>query len=124
MIELSRWGAGLPAEPDAEMSTDAFMLLLKALYRPPADAPVTTRLRLQVGTDAFEVEVAPSGISVARGRSGQVDVTVTGTVHALRDLMFGGTPLRSAVSAGDIEVRGDIGAAERFFLLFGATPGG
>lgn len=123
LIELSRWGAGLPAEPDVEMSTDAFMLLLKALYRPPTDAPVTARLRLQVGTDAFEVGVSPSGISVARGRSGPVDVTVTGTVRALRDLMFGGTALRSAVSAGDIDVHGDIAAAQRFFLLFGATPG-
>ncbi|MGC4815495.1 winged helix-turn-helix transcriptional regulator [Micromonospora sp. DT228] len=123
LIELSRWGAGLPAESDVEMSTDAFMLLLKALYRPPADAPLATRLGLRVGTDAFEVDVAPSGISVARGRSGQVDVTVTGTVSALRDLMFGGTPLRSAVSAGEIELHGDIGAAERFFLTFGATSG-
>ncbi|MGC4797480.1 winged helix-turn-helix transcriptional regulator [Micromonospora saelicesensis] len=123
LIELSRWGAGLPAEPDVEMSTDAFMLLLKALYRPPTSAPVTARLRLQVGTDAFEVGLSPKGISVARGRSGQVDVTVTGTVRVLRELMFGGTPLRSAVSAGEIEVQGDTGAAERFFLLFGAAPG-
>ncbi|RAO49824.1 putative HTH-type transcriptional regulat or YdeP [Micromonospora saelicesensis] len=122
LIELSRWGAGLPAEPDVEMSTDAFMLLLKALYRPTTSAPVA-RLRLQVGTDTFEVGVSPKGISVARGRSGQVDVTVTGTVRVLRELMFGGTPLRSAVSAGEIEVQGDTGAAERFFLLFGAAPG-
>ncbi|MGI5524505.1 winged helix-turn-helix transcriptional regulator [Micromonospora sp. CA-259024] len=124
LIELSRWGAGLPAESDGEMSTDAFMLLLKALYRPPAVAPVTARLRLQVGTDAFEVEVTPSGISVARGRTGHADVTVTGAVTVLRHLMFDGTPLRSAMSAGEIEVHGDVPTAERFFQLFAAAPGG
>ncbi|MEU7802967.1 winged helix-turn-helix transcriptional regulator [Micromonospora arborensis] len=124
LIELSRWGAGLPAEPDAEMSTDAFMLLLKALYRPPTDAPLTARLGLRVGADAFEVEVGPSGISVARGRTGEVDVTVTGTVATLRGVMFAGTPLRSAASAGEIEVHGDLGAAERFFRLFSPPPGG
>ncbi|MEH1168906.1 winged helix-turn-helix transcriptional regulator [Micromonospora sp. CPCC 205539] len=124
LIELSRWGAGLPEEPDTEMSTDAFMLLLKALYRPPADAPLTARLALRVGTDAFDVGVTPDAITVARGRTSEVEATVTGTVAALRDLMFGGTPLRSAISSGTIEVRGDIGTAERFFRLFSAPPNG
>lgn len=81
-------------------------------------------IRRRVGADAFEVEVGPSGISVARGRTGEVDATVTGTVAALRAVMFDGTPLRSAVSAGEIEVHGDLGEAEQFFRLFSAPPGG
>ncbi|MCO1596175.1 winged helix-turn-helix transcriptional regulator [Micromonospora sp. RHAY321] len=118
LIELSRWGAGLPDESDGEMSTDAFMLLLKALYRPPTGEPLTARLGLRVGTDAFDVGVRQDTITVVRGRTSEADVTVTGTVAALRDLMFGGTPVRSAISRGAIEVQGDIRVAERFFPLF------
>ncbi|MEV4293325.1 winged helix-turn-helix transcriptional regulator [Microbispora rosea] len=43
LIELARWGAGRATLDGAEMSTDAFMLLLKVFYRPPA--PETRRWR-------------------------------------------------------------------------------
>jgi DNA-binding HxlR family transcriptional regulator len=112
LIELSRWGAGQPAPEGAEMSTDAFLLMLKALYR-PQDVSMTVHLR--VGPDVFEVVITPAGAVVARGTRAAADVTIAATVATMRAIMFFGR----TVADGDLEIGGDRAAAERFFTLFG-----
>ncbi|MEK8108957.1 winged helix-turn-helix transcriptional regulator [Micromonospora sp. M12] len=119
LIELSRWGrpargAGRRDEHRRVHAAAQGPLSASGRHAGDRSTPVAGGHRRLRGGRVSE------GISVARGRSGQVDVTVTGTVNALLDLMFGGTPLRSAVTAGEIEVHGDSAAAERFFPLFGA----
>jgi DNA-binding HxlR family transcriptional regulator len=118
LIALSRWGAHIPARHDAELSTDAFMLLLKALYFPPEDARPTTAIRLLVGADSFDVRVEPGSISVTRSATGDVDATVRAPVPVLWDLIFTEVTLESSAAAGILAATGDLAAAQEFFRLF------
>ncbi|HEV7709647.1 MAG TPA: helix-turn-helix domain-containing protein [Asanoa sp.] len=116
LIELSRWGAGAPSGHGPEMSTDAFMLLLKALYRPGA---CDLAVRLHVGADTFDVTVSPAGAGVVRGGRGEVDVTARADVPTLWSLIFTDRTVRAATAAGDLDLTGSAAAAQRFFRLFG-----
>ncbi|MEV4534149.1 winged helix-turn-helix transcriptional regulator [Asanoa sp. NPDC049518] len=116
LIELSRWGADAPGAHGPEMSTDAFMLLLKALHRPSSRPPA---VRLLVGADAFDVEPARDSVSVSRGGHGEVDATVRADVPTLWRLIFTDLTVAAAIATGDLDLTGDRRAAERFFRSFG-----
>ncbi|WP_370017890.1 winged helix-turn-helix transcriptional regulator [Planotetraspora sp. GP83] len=122
LIALARWGAHIQGKDGADMSTDAFMLLLKALYLPPADGVPTMAVRLLVGVDSFDVEVEPASISVVRGARADVDATARADVPTLLSLIFTDATVASAVDAGVLEVTGDQAAGQRFFTLFGLPP--
>ncbi|MGI5519903.1 winged helix-turn-helix transcriptional regulator [Micromonospora sp. CA-259024] len=122
LIALGRWGARVPAAHDAEMSTDAFMLLLKALYLPPADGAPTLAVRLLVDADAFDVAVAPTEVRVTRGARVDVHATMRADVRTLWRLIFTDLTVPAAIDAGELELTGDPAAAQRFFRLFGLPP--
>ncbi|MFI7609369.1 winged helix-turn-helix transcriptional regulator [Micromonospora sp. NPDC049366] len=119
LIALARWGAHQPAPGGATMSTDAFMLLLKALYRPPAGCAPALTIRLVVGVDAFDVDVTPSAVSVVRGATATVQATVRADVPTLLELIFTDRTVAAAIEAGDVEVTGDREVVQRFTRLFG-----
>ena len=119
LIALSRWGAHQKAPDGAQMSTDAFMLLLKALYRPQGDAHPPFTVRLHTGGDTFGVAVGPAAVEVVRGTGAEAGVTMTASVATMREIMFFGRTFESAVAAGDLEFTGDGATAARFFTLFG-----
>ncbi|GGL05317.1 transcriptional regulator [Sphaerisporangium melleum] len=119
LISLARWGAHRAGPKSAEMSTDAFMLLLKTLYRPPAHQAPSLSIRLVVGLDAFDVTVTPSEVDVVRGARAAVQATVRADVPTLWALIFADRTVASAVDAGDVELTGDGEAAQQFFRLFG-----
>ncbi|GAB3148230.1 winged helix-turn-helix transcriptional regulator [Microbispora hainanensis] len=118
LVELARWGARRATLDGAEMSTDAFMLLLKVFYRPPGPDTPALAVRLVVGVDAFDITATPYGVSVVRGGHSEVHATVRADVRTLRALIFTGLTVAEAADAGDALVTGDTDAAQRFFRLF------
>ncbi|MHA7264000.1 winged helix-turn-helix transcriptional regulator [Arthrobacter sp. TMN-37] len=122
LIELSRWGSRIAHRPLNGMSTDSFMLMLKALYYPPKGSAFAARIRLRPDWDRFTVVVTPQAIEVSRSAEGSVDVDVDGDVLALWDLIFNGETVPDAVAAGRITVTGDAGLAAGFFPLFSVAP--
>jgi len=118
LIELSRWGANAPGEHGPDMSTDAFMLLLKALHRPSARPPA---VRLLVGADVFDVEPARDPVGVTRGAHADVGATVRAGVPTLWRLIFTDLTVPAAIASGDLELTGDRAVAERFFESFGLS---
>ncbi|MER7443767.1 hypothetical protein [Micromonospora avicenniae] len=119
LISLARWGAHQPAPQGATMSTDAFMLLFKALYRPPAGAAPELTVRLLAGVDTFNIVVRPTEVNVNRGGEPAGQATVRADVPTLWALIFTDRTVAAAVDAGDAEVTGDREAAQQFFRLFG-----
>ncbi|RKR92305.1 HxlR family transcriptional regulator [Micromonospora pisi] len=119
LIALSRWGAQIPSPQDAETSTDAFMLLLKALHLPPAREVPTLAVRLVVGTDSFDVEVSPTSVEVTRGAHAHVQATARADVPTLWKLISTDLTVAAAVDAGTLDVTGDRSVAQRFFTFFG-----
>lgn len=122
LLALSRWGARVPVAPGAGMSTDAFMLLLKALYLAPSEGAPTLAVRLVVGTDAFDVQVTPGSVEVVRGARAAVQATARADVRTLWNLIFTDLTVPAAVDEGVLELTGDHDVAQRFFTLFGLPP--
>ncbi len=122
LLELSRWGSRVSHRPEKGMSTDAFMLMLKALYFPPEGSRFDARIRIQVNGDRFTVVVTPQAIDVSRSGAGSVDAEVTGDVLALWDLIFSGETVPDALATERITVAGDAEIASEFFTLFSVAP--
>lgn len=118
LTALARWGAGVPEKPDGRMSTDAFMLLLKATYRAPNGDPACTAVRIAIGSDTFDVETEATSIHVGRGMLAEVSVTMHSDVTTLRALIFMDRTITSAIADQTLQVSGDQSAAERFLTLF------
>ncbi|MFB2600039.1 winged helix-turn-helix transcriptional regulator [Herbiconiux sp. P17] len=118
LIALSRWGAGVPAKPDTEMSADALMLLLEALYAPPAGSTARVSLSIRLPGDEFDLEATPAGVRARRGRAERPDATITATVPQLRALVFSGASVAAAVERGSVEATGDLDLATRFFEAY------
>ncbi len=122
LIELSRWGSHLAHRPDDGMSTDAFMLLLKALYFPPAGSVFKAAIRLRTGGDVFTLALTPESIDITRSMTGPVDADIDGGVVALWDLIFSGERVPDALAAQRITIDGNRAAAAEFFTLFSVPP--
>jgi DNA-binding HxlR family transcriptional regulator/putative sterol carrier protein len=118
LVALSRWGAHVPAPDEAQMSTDAFMLMLKALYRAPDDQQSSLSVAIDVGADSFTVTTKPDSIDIARAVNPDAQLTVRADVQTLCRLVFGEVSAEAAAKAGDAEVDGPRGLAQQFFRNF------
>lgn len=123
LIAMSRWGARTPVAPEARMSDDAFALALKALFVATPDPTFTGRARLNLGHDAFDLDVGVSDIAVSRASGPTPDLVLIGDELALRSVMFRHASLESAIADGEIEVHGDVADAARLLERF-ALPAG
>ncbi|MCS5717195.1 winged helix-turn-helix transcriptional regulator [Herbiconiux sp. CPCC 205763] len=118
LIALSRWGAGVPTKPGTEMSADAVMLLLEALYAPPTGSTLRASIGIRLPGDEFALAVTPAGVTVRRGRAEHPDATIAVTVAQLRALVFGSISVATAVELGRVEAEGDLDLATRFFSAY------
>lgn len=123
LIALARWGAILPAAPNATMSPDAVALGLKALYSPSPDDALRTETGLRLGDDPYFVRIRPEGIQVGRGQATAPSLVVKGSAIDVWNLVAGEYSLSEALKAGTITIDGDVRDAEKFFALF-AVPRG
>ncbi|NUR70342.1 MAG: helix-turn-helix transcriptional regulator [Hamadaea sp.] len=129
LISLATFGSRLPL-PSAEtpMSADAFVLALRTTFDP--DASKTKRdgtFELRLDDDVFRASIQDGTFKVARGIATAPDAVITGSVAAVRAVVFGGRPLtegaRPSTEGGrslteEVQVSGDRRAAERFVRLF------
>jgi DNA-binding HxlR family transcriptional regulator len=118
LLALARWGAILPAAPNATMSPDAFALGLRALYTPTTDDAFRATGEIRLGDDVFSIDAGPTGLAVRRGPVSASDFDVTGTVTEIWGVVIGGRPLAEAIETGAVSVSGDPTAAQEFFTRF------
>ncbi|MEV5795719.1 transcriptional regulator [Streptomyces sp. SID14446] len=118
LIALSRWGAHVPAPDEAEMSIDAFMLMLKALYQAPDDQRSTLSVGIDVGADSFTVNTTPDSIDITRATNPDAQVTMRADVGTLRQLTFGEVSADAAVKSGHADIQGPLKLAQQFFRYF------
>ena len=118
LIALARWGAILPAAPDATMSPDAFALGLKALYTPTTNDAFRTTGEVRLGDDVFTVDAGPTGLAVRRGQAAARDFDLTGAVTEIWKVVTGDRELAEAVESGAVSITGDTTAVREFFTRF------
>lgn len=118
LVALARWGAILPAAPNATLSPDAFALGLKALYSPPTDDVFRASGEVRLGDDVFAFHTGPTGLEVRRGQGAARDFEVTGTITEIWKVVTGSAGLAEAVQNGVVSITGDATLAHEFFERF------
>ncbi len=117
---LGRWGhrfLGTRSE-DEFLSANAYVLAMRAAFRPDTAANVTETYELRIGDQVFDVCVADGRCSTSEGQPGGADATLKMDVGTLSALLHGQLSPKEALTIGRIEVEGDAAALERFVKLF------
>src|ERR671912_75638 len=120
LLALARWGAILPAVPNATMSPDALALGLKAFYTPLPNDDVHAEIGLRLGDEPYSVRVGAGGVEIRRGQPVAPLFVVTGASVDVWNVVAGDRRLGDAVQAGSVTVDGDLHEAEKFFARFAA----
>ncbi len=116
LLALGSWGSATPRRTGREMSVASMLVALKTMAAPGPAAPVVYGLEL--GGEAYGVTIGAPGIEITRGRPAAPVATLTTDVTTLRLVVFLGTGVRAAESAGSLTITGDRRAAARFPKYF------
>jgi DNA-binding HxlR family transcriptional regulator len=120
LVALGRWGGG-NAPPPAEgmgMSLDAHILSLRTLFDSERAAGLSGTLELRMADHSFRAELRDGDFLIDRGVAPGADAVIATDPPTLIALIHGERSLDEVVAAGDGEVEGDRGLAERFIGLF------
>jgi DNA-binding HxlR family transcriptional regulator len=120
LLELGRWGSQEPVTAASELSVNALLLALKAVFDPAAATAATIALR--VDGDWFRLTVTDDSIDIAHTRTQNPAVTIETDVATLRSVAFGREPVTEAERDGRLTVTGDRALAERFARMFPVPP--
>ena len=116
LLELGRWGTQQPMTAHGELSVNALLVALKAVFDPATAVHATFALR--VDGDWFRVTVTGNSIDITRGRSERPAVTFDTDAATLRSVAFGREPISDAERDGRLTLDGDRPLAERFVRMF------
>jgi DNA-binding HxlR family transcriptional regulator len=116
LLALGSWGSATPRLRGLEMSVASMLVALKTMARPGPVEPVTYGLEL--GGETYGVTIAEASIDITRGRPAEPVATIATDVTTLRLVVFLGTGVRAAESAGSLTISGDRRAAARFPKYF------
>ena len=119
IIALGRWGVRSPTKPpDAELGVDSLILSFRTMFDPDRAEGLDASYELRLGEDRFRAEVAESRLEIERGNAEQPDATVEADASTLAALIYDDLELDDTLSSGDLRVKGDRAAVERFVALF------
>ena len=123
LLALGRWGAGTPlGDPGAAMSLDSHVIALKTLFS-PGPRIAALQVGLTLGGHEYEVQVEGARLGVRRGAAADPDLTLTAAPQHFLAVLRGRRGLDDAVERGELDVRGGMTVARRFFAMF-PTPAG
>jgi hypothetical protein len=79
---------------------------------------LTALVGLRLRNECFRVVIANGAIKVDSGDADKADATLKGEARAIAAAIYGGAPLETLESAGELEVSGAREIAARFVTLF------
>ncbi len=119
---LGRWGYRFlgARRQDDFLSTNAYLLAMRAAFRPDAAAGVAARYsyELRVGAQVLDVRVTDGHCTTSEGQPGAPDVVMTLDVGTLGALLQGELSPQQALASGRVGVEGDAAALQRFVSMF------
>ena len=124
VMALGRWGMRFlgPRPEGVFLSANAYLLAMRAAFRPDAAAGLSQTYELRVGNQVFEVRVANGQCTTAERPASAPDVVMTLDVATLGALLHGELPPEAALASGRVTLQGDPQALERFVQLFALGP--
>lgn len=120
IMALGRWGRGLlGARREGEfLSANAYLLAMRAAFRPEAATGLRETYELHIGNQVFAVRLADGGCTTSEGQPVAPDVVLTMDVSTLGALLHRELSPEEALASGRVEVEGDAAALQRFVKLF------
>jgi DNA-binding HxlR family transcriptional regulator/putative sterol carrier protein len=119
IIALGRWGVRSPTKPpDAELGVDSLILSFRTMFDPDRAEGLDAGYEFRLGEDRFRAEVAEGRLEIARGTAEKPDATVEADAGTLAALIYDDLELDDTLSSGDLRIKGDRAAVERFLALF------
>src|SRR3954447_1517413 len=116
---LGLWAVRSPAFPhDVPISTDSVVLALGSFFDADAAEDLSACFELRLDESSFRVRIADGGLELGRGPVGDADAVIETDAGTLGGLLWDGRDLDAAVRAGDVAVKGDRRAIDRFLELF------
>lgn len=116
---LGRWGAKSPAHsPAGHLSSASLILSLRTNFDATRLDGFSGRFELRVDADRFRAQVLGDELDVVRGEAQQPDAIIEGAPQSFAAVLYGGQPLSAVVETGELLIKGDEHAAERFLALF------
>ena len=124
VMALGRWGRrflGSSTEGDY-LSANAYLVAMRAAFRPDAAAGLIETFELRVGEQVFEVRIADGACTTRETQPTNADVVLTLDVATLGSLLHGQLEPEEARANGLVNVRGDSDGLQRFVELFANFP--
>ncbi len=118
LIELGRWGSGLPLDPDTVFGADSMLLALKTMFDPAKAGKAAGVYDVRLGDDRFRVEVGEDGLEVERRAAADPTVVIETEVGTLAELLWRGRDLDAAIDGDQIRIEGPKRAVAGFLGLF------
>lgn len=117
---LGRWGYRFLSarREDDFLSPNAYLLAMRAAFRPDAPAGADATYELRIGQQVFEVQVTDRRCTTREGQPGAPDVVMTLDVSTLGALLGGELSAAEALARGQVEIEGDAAALQRFVSMF------
>jgi DNA-binding HxlR family transcriptional regulator len=116
LLELGRWGSATPLPDAAVFGPDSVVLGMKSLFAAGRGVELAVVLRLR--EDVFTVRVDEGLLAVARGEGEGADAVIACEPRVLAGMLWHGTSLEDALSAGSVTTEGSRRAVALFLGLF------
>jgi DNA-binding HxlR family transcriptional regulator len=118
LLELGRWGSLEPITTSRELTTDAFLVALKATFDGSATPAGDVICELVINGETCTLAISRGSLAIARGSSGNPAVSLRGDTATMRAIAFGREPIAAAELAGRLTITGDRGLAQVFTRMF------
>jgi DNA-binding HxlR family transcriptional regulator/putative sterol carrier protein len=124
VMALGRWGYRFlgPRRERHYLSANAYMLAIRAMFRPEAATGLDKTYELRIGQQVFGVRVADGGCTTGEGQPAHADAILTLDVSTLGALLHGEIAPEEALASGRARVQGDPEALARFVEVFTFPP--
>ena len=107
-------GYGRPVVP-RKVHVELTSKVSLTIFDPRAAEGIGASYELRLGEDRFRAEVAEGRFEVVRGAADRPDATIEADPAAL---VYDGRQLAEAMRSGELKLKGDGSAVERFLTLF------
>ena len=122
LFAIGRWGArflaGGPRKTDV-MVPRAYFVAIRAAFRPELAQDIRESYEFRIGdVGVFEVRVDDGKVETAERQASNPDAVFSMGVEALNNLLFQIVSPAKAIASGQVTVKGDPAALERFIKIF------
>ncbi|WP_375488848.1 winged helix-turn-helix transcriptional regulator [uncultured Jatrophihabitans sp.] len=123
MQVLGRWAARDPRHrKDLHFGVPSLVLSLRTNFDPSLAEGLKLHIAVRPNDESYVATVSRRRLTIEPGEAEQVDATISGDPRMFAAVTYGGRPLADAMSSGDLEVSGDVDAAQRFLALYTLPP--